>query len=189
MADHGHDHGHHDDSPRLYGLVAEFNTPDDLLHATEHAYKAGYREMDAYSPFPIHGLAEAMGVTKSAVAPIVFCMGLCGAATAFLLQTIAMVFHYPYDIGGKPFFSWPSWMPVTFELTVLFGAFGAFFGMFLLNGLPRHHHPIFNAKNFERATSDGFFLCIEADDKQFDNAATRSFLEEQHPVQVSEVNY
>ena len=188
MSDHGHGH-HDDDTPKLFGLIAEFDTPDDLLHAAEHAYKSGYRSMDAYTPFPVHGLAEAIGFRKTAVAPIVLFSGLAGAFSGFMLQVISMVYHYPYDIGGKPALSWPSFMPITFELTILFGAFGAFFGMFALNGLPRHHHPIFNAKRFERASSDGFFLCIEADDAQFDKDGTKTFLEQHKPVEVSEVNY
>ncbi len=188
MSDHGH--GHHGESaPKLFGMIAEFNTPDDLLHAAEHAYKAGYRSMDAYTPFPVHGLSEAIGFRKTMVSPLVFVCGLLGACTGFGLQYLAMVLHYPYDIGGKPFFSWPSFMPVTFEMTILFGSFGAFFGMFAMNGLPRLHHPIFNAKRFERASSDGFFLCIEADDAQFDKEGTRAFLEQQKPVEVSEVNH
>ena len=182
------DHGHNDDAPRLYGLIAEFDTPDELLHAAEHAYQAGYRDMDGYSPFPIHGLSEAIGFKKTAVAPITLCAGITGAATGFGMQVLAMVYHYPYDIGGKPMLSWPSFMPITFELTVLFGAFGAFLSMFALNGLPLLHHPIFNAKRFERASSDGFFLCIEAGDGQFDDDKTRAFLEEQKPVEVSEVH-
>lgn len=187
MSDHGH--GHHDAQPKVYGLIAEFNSPDELLHAAEHAYKAGYRNMDAYSPFPIHGLSEAIGFKKTFVAPLVLICGLLGALTGFGMQVIAMVYHYPYDIGGKPFMSWPSFMPITFEMTILFGSFGAFFGMFAMNGLPRPHHPIFNAKRFERASSDGFFLCIEAEDGQFDAQATRGFLEQQQPVEVSEVSY
>ncbi|MBI1320090.1 MAG: DUF3341 domain-containing protein [Candidatus Hydrogenedens sp.] len=182
------DHGHHDDTPKTYGLIAEFDTPDELLHAAESAYKAGYRTMDAYSPFPIHGLSEAIGFKKTAVSLITLLAGLTGAATGFGMQYIAMVLHYPYDIGGKPFLSWPSFMPITFELTILFGAFGAFLSMFALNGLPRPNHPIFNAKRFERASSDGFFLCIEAEDGQFDMDKTRAFLEAQKPVEVSEVH-
>jgi len=182
------DHGHHDDTPKLYGLIAEFDTPDDLLHAATNAYKAGYRAMDAYSPFPIHGLSEAIGFKKTVVPLLTLLGGLTGAASGFGLQVLAMVYHYPYDIGGKPDLSWPSFMPITFELTILFGAFGAFLSMFALNGLPLLHHPIFNAKRFERASSDGFFLCIEAADGQFDGAKTCTFLEAQKPVEVSEVN-
>lgn len=181
------DHGHHDDAPKLFGVIAEFNEADDVLHAAEKAYKAGYRNMDAYSPYPVHGLAEAIGFRKTAVSPITLVGGLCGTTTAFLLQYIGTVVHYPYDIGGKPFFSWPSYFPILFELTILFGAFSALGSMLFLNGLPQPNHPIFNAKRFERASSDGFFLCIEADDAQFDQEKTKTFLAGLHPVEVSEV--
>lgn len=179
-------HDTHDD-PKLYGLVAEFDTEHQILEAAENAYKTGYRAMDAYSPFPVHGLSEAIGFRKCAVAPLTLVGGLTGAAAGFGMQYFASVVHYPLDIGGKPLLSWPSFMPITFELTILFGAFAAFFGMLILNGLPQPYHPIFNAKRFERASSDGFFLCIEADDPQFDMEKTRSFLENLNPVEVSEV--
>jgi len=172
----------------LYGLIAEFNDEHQVLHAAEKAYKAGFRKMDAYSPFPVHGLSEAIGFKKSAVAPLTLIGGLTGAATAFSVQYFASVIHLPWDIGGKPDFSWPSYMPITFELTILFGSFSAFLGMLILNGLPQPYHPIFNAKRFERASSDGFFLCIEADDPQFHLEKTRVFLEGLSPVEVSEVN-
>jgi len=184
MSDHGH---HHDDAPALYGMIAEFNEEEELLHAAEKAYKAGYRSMDAYSPYPIHGLAEAIGMKKTYVSTITLIGGLVGTMTAFLLQYIGTVVHYPFDIGGKPFFSWPAYFPILFELTILFGAFSALGSMLLLNGLPRPHHPIFNAKNFHRASSDGFFLCIESEDAQYDADKTKSFLEGLHPVAVSEV--
>jgi len=180
-------HGHEDDTPKVYGLIAEFDDPDSLLHATAKAHEAGYRTMDAYSPFPIHGLAEAMGVRKTAVSFCTLVGGLTGAATGFGMQWFASVMHYPYDIGGKPLNSWPSFMPITFELTILFAAFSALGSMLLLNGLPRPHHPIFNAKRFERASSDGFFLCIERTDAQFDSDQTMSFLKALGPVDVSEV--
>jgi len=172
---------------KLYGLIAEFDTGEAVREAAERAYKAGYRCMDAYSPFPVHGLAEALGFRKCAVAPITLTGALLGTLTAFAMQYIAAVLHYPYDIGGKPFFSWPSFVPVMFELTILFGGFSAFFGMFYLNGLPQPYHPVFNAKRFERASSDGFFLCIEETDPQFDIEKTRTFLESLKPVEVSEV--
>ena len=184
MSDHGH---HHDDAPKLYGVIAEFNEADDVLHAAEKAYKAGYRNMDAYSPYPVHGLSEALGFRKCGVSPITLIGGLCGTATAVVLQYVGTVVHYPYDIGGKPLFSWPSYFPILFELTILFGAFSALGSMLFLNGLPQPNHPIFNAKRFDRASSDGFFLCIEADDAQFDQEKTKSFLAGLHPVEVSEV--
>lgn len=184
MSDHGHEH---DDAPKLFGVIAEFNDVDQLLHAAEKAYKAGYRQLDAYSPYPVHGLAEAIGFRKTAVSPITLVGGLCGTATAFALQYIPTVLHNPYDIGGKPFFSWPSYFPIMFELTILFGSFSALGSMLLLNGLPQPHHPIFNAKRFDRASSDGFFLCIESTDAQFDSAQTTAFLSGFGAVEVSEV--
>lgn len=180
-------HGHEADTPQVYGLIAEFDDPDTLLKATTKAHEAGYRAMDAYSPFPIHGLAEAMGVRKTAVSFITLVGGLTGAITGFGMQWFASVHHYPFSIGGKPDLSWPAFMPITFELTILFAAFSALGSMLLLNGLPRPHHPIFNAKRFERASSDGFFLCIERTDAQYDDNETRSFLQGLGPVEVSEV--
>ncbi len=180
-------HGHEDDAPQVHGLIAEFDDPDTLLEATAKAHEAGYRTMDAFAPYPVHGLAEAMGVRKTAVSFFTLCGGLTGAATGFGMQYFASVIHYPYSIGGKPLDSWPSFIPITFELTILFGAFAAFGSMLLLNGLPRPHHPVFNAKRFERASSDGFFLCIEKTDVQYDTEQRKAFLEGRGPVEVSEV--
>jgi hypothetical protein len=181
------EHATHSEEPKVHGMIAEFDDPDQLVEATAKAYKAGYRQMDAYSPFPIHGLAEAMGVHKTAVAPITLMGGLTGAAAGFTMQWFASTVHYPYDIGGKPFNSWPSFVPIMFELTILFGAFAALGSMLLLNGLPMPYHPIFNAKRFERASSDGFFLCIERGDRQYDPEKTKAFLSGLGPVEVSEV--
>lgn len=180
-------HDHPDAGPKLYGLVAEFNEPEELEAATEAVYKAGYRKFDAYCPFPIEGLGEKMGLRNTGIPSLVLIGGLAGAAAGFGMQYFASVIHYPYDIGGKPFFSWPAFIPITFELMILFAAFACFLGMLGLNGLPQHYHPIFNAKRFERASSDGFFLCIEAADANFDLDRTRQFLEEMTPVEVSEV--
>ncbi len=180
-------HGHENSAPEVYGLIAEFDDPDTLLHAATKAYEAGYRTMDAYTPFPVHNLAEAMGVRKTAVSFFTLCGGLTGTCTGFGMQYIASVLHYPYSIGGKPDLSWPSFMPITFELTILFAGFSALGSMLLLNGLPRPHHPIFNAKRFERASSDGFFLCIEKSDAQYDTDQTKTFLQGLGPVEVSEV--
>lgn len=181
------EHHEHSGKPQVFGMIAEFDTPEELLHATKRAYEAGYRSMDAYSPFPIHGLAEAMGVKKTYVPVITLLGALSGTIAALSLQYFTMVWHYPYMAGGKPFNSWPSWMPVTFELTILFGAFAALGSMLAFNGLPRPYHPIFNAKRFERASSDGFFLCIEKTDSQYHADSVRNFLQELKPVDVSEV--
>jgi hypothetical protein len=143
--------------------------------------------MDAYSPFPIHGLAEAIGFRKTWVSFFTLMGGFTGAAAGFGMQYFATVMHYPYMASGKPFNSWPSYMPITFELTILFGAFAALGSMLVLNGLPEPYHPIFNAKRFERASSDGFFLCIETGDGQYDTERTLEFLRGLNPVEVSEV--
>lgn len=172
---------------RVYGLIAEFEEVEPLVRAAKKAYGAGYRAIDAYSPFPIEGLGEILGMRSTGVPWLVFVGGLAGAAAGFGLQYFTMVVDYPYDIGGKPFFSWPAFIPVTFELMILLAAFACFGGLLSLCGLPRPHHPIFNAKNFERASSDRFFLCIERRDAQYDTEGTRAFLESLGAVQVSEV--
>lgn len=175
------------DEAKVYGLIAEFDEPEQLVHAAQAAYRAGYRQMDAFSPFPIHGLAEAIGFKKTYVSMFTLIGGLTGTATAMAMQYISMVLHYPFMSSGKPFNSWPSFIPVAFELTILFGAFSALGSMLLLNGLPQPYHPVFNAKRFDRASSDGFFLCIETGDTQYDVSRTREFLQGLSPVEVSEV--
>lgn len=175
--------------PKVYGLLAEFDDPDDLLEAAKRAYKEGYRKMDAYSPFPIHGLAEAIGFKKTAVPLFTLIAGLSGAAGGFFLQYFGSVIHYPYDIAGRPAFSWPAWIPITFESMILLSAYTCGLSMLALNGLPRPHHPIFSGKNFERATSDRFFLCIECEDERYAADTTRALLEslDPRPLEVSEV--
>lgn len=183
-------HNEHDtDEPKVYGLVAEYDDPDAILKAAQYAYQEGYRDMDAYSPFPVHGLSEAVGFPKTRLAWFTLAAGLAGAAGGFFMQWFASVVHYPYEIGGRPDFSWPAFIPVTFEMMILFAAFATGIMMILLNGLPMPYHSVFNAKNFERASSDRFFLCIEAKDKKFDATSTKRFLEELHPapLEVSEV--
>jgi hypothetical protein len=171
----------------IYGLMAEYDNPDDLLHAAQGAYAAGYRKMDAYSPMPIHDLSESLGYDKHRVPFFVLLGGLLGACAGFGLQYWVSVIEYPLNIGGRPFLSWPMFIPVTFELGILFAAFGAMLSMFILNGLPQHYHPVFNVEAFESASSDGFFLCIEAEDPQFELSETRGFLEGLHATKVVEV--
>ncbi len=173
--------------PPVYGLMAEFETPDQLLAAARRAYQAGYRKMDAYSPFPIEELAEAIGFHKNAVAPIVLAGAILGGLTGFFLQYLIAVYDYPLDIGGRPLNSWPSFIPITFELTVLFGAFSALLGMLALNGLPQPYHPVFNAPGFTRASQNRFFLCIESADPGFDAGKTGEFLRGLAAHEVSEV--
>jgi len=182
-------HDEHSNQPAVHGIVAEYDDPDDLLSAARFAYQEGYRDMDAYSPFPVHGLSEAIGFRKTRLSWFTLAAGLAGAAGGFGMQWFAMAYHYPYDIGGRPHFSWPAFIPITFESMILLAAFTTGFAMIGLNGLPRPHHPIFNAKNFERATSDRFFLCIEARDRKYDPEDTRAFLEklEPRPLEISEV--
>lgn len=186
-------HGHHDNhdhdgkTTELYGVLAEYDSPEALLEATRRLAESGYRKMEAYTPFPVDGLSEAMGFEKNAVAPIVLTMGILGGLTGFGMQWYSAVVSYPLDIGGRPFFSWPAFIPITFELTVLFAALSAVIGMLALNGLPKPYHPIFNAPAFDRASSDGFFLCIEAEDPSFDLERVRRQLEETHPRSISDV--
>ncbi|MGQ9488321.1 MAG: DUF3341 domain-containing protein [Armatimonadota bacterium] len=171
----------------LHGIIAEFESAEELLHAVKRAREAGYTQMEAYSPFPVHGLSEAIGFEDHKVPWVVFIAGVIGAIAGFSLQYYISVVDYPLNVGGRPFLSWPSFIPVTFETTVLFAAFGAFIGMLALNGLPQPYHPVFNAPRFERASQDQFFLCIEAKDPMFDRAKTRQFLENLGARLVSEV--
>jgi hypothetical protein len=172
----------------VYGMMAEFDDPDTLLDAANRAYAAGYRQMDAYSPMPIEGLAEAVGFGRNWVSPIVLVGGLTGCIGGFGLLWWISVIAYPHNIGGRPFNSWPAYIPVTFECTVLLAALSAVIGMLMLNKLPMPYHPVFNVPSFaERASIDKFFLCIEASDPKFDLAQTRAFLEGLHPEEVAEV--
>ncbi|NJL03753.1 MAG: DUF3341 domain-containing protein [Chloroflexaceae bacterium] len=171
----------------IYGLMAEFEKPDQLIHATEAAHAAGYRRMDAYTPFPIEEVSEAMHFHDDLVRRIVLVAAISGMITALTLQVLGSAVDYPLNIGGRPLLSWPAFLPITFELTILFAGIAAVLSVIVLNGLPQPYHPAFNAPNFERASIDRFFLCIESNDPQFDLSATRKFLEELHPVQVSEV--
>lgn len=171
----------------LYGLIAEFNDPNDLLRAAKAVRAAGYRKIDAYSPFPIHGLAEELHFDDWRLPWGIFLAGIIGAATGLGLQYYTSVIDYPWNVGGKPNFSWPQFIPIIFELTILVASLFAVFGMIVLNGLPRLHHPIFNAPRFERASQDLFFLCVEAADGLFDREGTEEFLRNLGPQRVSEV--
>lgn len=160
----------------LWGLLAEFDTPEALVGATRRAYSEGYRKMDAYSPFPVPGLAEALGFHRDSVPLLCLIGGLIGGGGAYVLQYWINVIAFPINVGGRPLHSWPAFIPVTFEMTVLFASFGAFFGMWALNRLPMPCHPIFNSENFSAASRDRFFLCIETADPLFEMDATRDFL-------------
>ena len=174
---------------QFYGLVAEFETGTELLEATERVRNAGYTKIDAYSPLPLHGMEEAIGQSYTRLPIIVFIGGMTGMICGFMLQYWTAVIDYPIQIGGKGLNSWPAFIPVTFECAILFAAFSAVFGMIIMNGLPRPHHPIFETPNFERASQDRFFLAIEAEDPKFERGATRALLEELKPHAVSEVEY
>lgn len=164
-------------SPTLYGLVAEFDTPEHLLDAGRRAFAEGFRKMDAYTPFPVEGLAETIGFHRTRLPLIVLIGGIIGCIGGFFLQYWIAVLDYPINVGGRPLNSWPSFIPVTFELTILLAALSAVFGLLVLNGLPMPYHPIFNVERFELASLNRFFLCIEAKDPRFDSERTRSFLE------------
>ncbi len=172
-----------------YGLMAEFDRPEDLVEATRHAHERGYRMMEAYTPFPVHGLPDALGFEHNKIPAVVLIGGIVGGLSGFFMQWYSAVLSYPIDVGGRPFNSWPAFIPITFEMTVLFAALSAVFGMLALNGLPRPHHPVFNVPDFALASRDRFFLCIQARDPMFDIDAVRQFLEEHHPRAVNEVPY
>jgi hypothetical protein len=172
---------------RLYGLMAEFHAPQEVLAAARAAHDAGYRRMDAFTPYPMEELSAALGHHHSRVPLIVLLGGLAGAAGGYLLQYWAAVVNYPMNVGGRPVHSWPAFIVPTFEMTILCAALAAVLGMFALNGLPMPYHPVFNAKNFALASRDRYFLLIEARDPRFDRAATERFLLTLGPSEVSEV--
>ena len=163
--------------PLIYGLMAEFSDPDALLAAARRAFDEGFRKMDAYTPFPVEGLAEAIGFHRTRVPLIVLIGGIIGCVGGFFLQYWIAVIDYPVNVGGRPLNSWPSFIPVTFELTILIAALSAFFAVLALNGLPMPYHPVFNVERFELASRSRFFLCIEASDPKFQPDETRRFLE------------
>jgi hypothetical protein len=173
----------------IYGLLAEFHSPEELLAAAQRAREAGYRKMDAYTPFPIEGLAEAVGFERTRLPYVVLAGGLAGCIGGFLLQYWTSVHAYPLNIGGRPLNSWPSFIPVTFETTILAAALAAVLGMLALNGLPQPYHPLFDVERFALASRDRFFLCIKARDPKFDRAATRKFLESLTTYGVFEVEH
>jgi hypothetical protein len=178
-----------DHVPRLHGLMAEFDSPQQILDAAHQVRNAGYRKVEAYSPYPIEELWEALGHHQSWVPWIVLGGGVSGAVLGFGLCYWVSAIAYPLNIGGRPFNSWPSFIPVTFECTILLASLSAVMGMLALNGLPMPHHPVFNVDRFAHASRDRYYLCIEAGDPKFDKNATRAFLQGLRPAEVADVEY
>lgn len=172
--------------PPIYGYLAEFAEPDRLLDAARKTKAAGYEVVEAYSPLPLHGLADVLGWSNRLPA-IVFVGGLVGAVVGFALQYWVSVIEYPVIVGGKPFNSWPAFVVPTFECTILFAAISAVLGMFWLNGLPQPYHPVFNVPHFVEASRSRFFLMILSRDPQFDLDGTKTFMKSLKPVTLEEV--
>lgn len=166
-----------DEERRIYGLIADFESADALVEAAHQARDQGYRRMEAYTPFPVEGLAEVLGVRGRRLPLIVLAGGLVGGLGGLFMQWYSSVIDYPFNVGGRPYASWPNFIPITFEMIILFAGISTVLGMLALNGLPQPYHPVFNAPNFVTASRDRFFLCIEADDPQFDLRTTGEFLQ------------
>ncbi len=177
------------DATRLYGVLGEFASAEQLLAASRLAREAGYTRTDAYSPFPVHGLADALGARPTRLPYVVLLGGICGGVLGYLMQWYLVAVSYPLNIGGRPAHTWPSFIPVTFELTILGAALAAVLGMLALNGLPRPYHPLFNVPDFSLASQSRFFLCIEARDPQFDLARTQEFLRHAGSTRVTLVEH
>jgi hypothetical protein len=171
----------------IYGLMAEFTTAEQVLEAAQRTHDAGFKRVDAFSPFPIEGLAEAVGFHRTRLPLVVLLAGITGCVSGFAMQYYAAAVSYPINVGGRPLNSWPMFIPITFEITILFAAGAAVFGMFIMNGLPTPYHPVFNVPRFALASRDRFFLCIKAGDPMFDLELTRKFLATLNPREVSEI--
>ena len=171
----------------IHGMLAEFDSEETVLEAAHRVHEAGYVQVEAYSPMPVHGLSEALGQQKTKVPVATFWCGLLGATLGFGVPWYANVISYRWNVGGRPPNSWPAFIPITFEMMVLGASFGAALGMLGLNGLPQPYHPVFNAPQFERASKDRFFICIEAKDPKYDTEQTRQFLEQLKPLSIAEV--
>jgi hypothetical protein len=174
---------------RIYGLMADFVDPKDLIRAIERAYEEGYRVIDAYTPFPVEGLDGVLQMGPNRLPLVVLGGGILGAVGSFALQYYASVIDYPLNVGGRPLNSWPAFIPITFEVAVLVAAFAAVLGMFILNGLPQPYHPVFNVQNFELASRSHFFISIESRDPNFQLEETRKFLRSLEPESVSVIEY
>jgi hypothetical protein len=172
---------------QYYGLLARFDDAEKVVEAARKVHDAGYRHTDAYSGYPMEELADALGSRRTRIPLITFIGGMIGAVAAFSFMYWTSVIYYPWNVGGRPLNSWPSFIPITFELTVLVAAFTAVIGMLARNGLPRPYHPVFNVPEFDEINNGKFFICIEAADERFDPQATRAFLEELEPKSVMDV--
>jgi hypothetical protein len=170
-----------------YGLMAEFDSAQELIDAAHKTHAAGYQKIDAYSPFPVEGLAEAIGFHKNRVPLVVLIGGILGGLSGYMLQYWVAAITYPTNIGGRPYHSWPSFIIVTFEMTILFGGLSAVFGMLALNGLPMPYHPVFNVPEFKKASENKFFLVVFSSDPKYDSVATLNFLKGLSPSMIAEV--
>lgn len=171
----------------FYGLMAEFADEASFVHAAHKLHEEGYKIMDAYSPYPVEEIMDILHLHQNKLPRIVLTGAICGGVGGFLMECFASIIHYPLNIGGRPLFSWPSFIPPAYELTILFAAFSAVIGMCTLNNLPMPYHPVFNVPAFEAASDDRFFICIESEDPKFDLGRTRQFLEGLKPVSVAQV--
>jgi hypothetical protein len=171
----------------VYGIMAEFDSAQALVDAAKQTHEAGYQKIDAYSPFPVEGLAEEIGFHKNAVPLVVLIGGIVGGLSGYLMQWWISAVDYPINVGGKPPHSWPAFIVITFEMTILFAALSAVLGMLALNGLPMPYHPVFNVPRFALASKDRFFLIVFSSDPKYDPAGTRNFMEGLAPRSISEV--
>ncbi|HUJ95230.1 MAG TPA: DUF3341 domain-containing protein [Terriglobales bacterium] len=171
----------------IYGLMAEFDTPTQLVEAANRTREAGYKKIDAYSPFPVEGLAEAIGFRHDLVPLVTLIGGILGGTGGYYMQYWMAAISYPTNIGGRPLNSWPAFIVITFEMTILFGAIFAVLGMLALNGLPMPYHPVFHVPRFALASKDRFFLIVFSTDAKYESASTRRFLEGLNPGAISEV--
>ena len=176
------------DISKIFGVLARFPDPETLVSAAKHATQAGYRNLDAYAPFPVEGLSDALRLKPSKIPLAVLAGGILGGVTGYFMQVYASVIHLPLNIGGRPLYSWPAFIPITFELTILTAAIGGVIALFVATGFPQPYHPVFNVEDFQKhGSQDGFYLGIEARDPKYDPVSTRNFLENLGATLVSEI--